>query len=129
MPVIGFPAGQSAEKDGVVVTLTYFNRYLEKHQADGKVTFMLVNLRDEVQSVGINLALTFATDCFRDCFSFKETLPPRSVVWRSFQSDKVKTATFAKFIILSEGSGSGENIRFELAGFDAGSALSLVQQR
>jgi hypothetical protein len=128
MPVVGFPAGQSAEKNGIVVTLTYFNRYLEKQQPDGKMTFMIVNLGDGSQTVSVRLALTYGTDCFLDTFNFMETMLPKSVLWRSFESDKIKTATFAKFIILSEGGDSGEEIRFELASFQTGDAPALLKE-
>lgn len=94
LPIIGFPAGQSVEKDGIVVTLTYFNRRLESALPDGTAIFMLVNLGDEAQTVTIDLALAFqGSDHFRGSFRFKEVVAPRSVVWRSHQSDSIKTAT------------------------------------
>ncbi len=102
VPIVGLPAGQSAQLDGVVVTLTYFNKNKERQVADGKVTFMLTNIGDAVQSVTINLAIaTNGSDYFKGRFKLTETVEPKSVIWRSFQHDEIKSATFAKFMVTS----------------------------
>lgn len=120
VPIVGFPAGQSVEQDGIVVTLTYFNRSLESHNADGKATFMIVNLRDESQTATISLALAFAGgDFFKDHFKIEEVVSPRSVVWRTIQNEKMRTATFAKFAIFTDNSTKS---RFSLADFVVGDA-------
>jgi hypothetical protein len=129
MPIIGFPAGQSVEKDGVVVTLTYFNRCKENQKSDGTATFMIVNLSDEEQSIIISLNLTFGGDAFRDGFRFREVVSPRSAVWRSFQNEKIKAATYAMFIVTSD-SGELENEekrRIQLSKFKSDTSLNLLR--
>jgi hypothetical protein len=102
VPIVGFPAGQTAELDDIVVTLTYFNRNLESRKPDGKVTFMFTNLGDEAQTVSISLAIaTNGSDYFKGRFKLTETVEPKSVIWRSFQHDEIKSATFAKFMVTS----------------------------
>lgn len=131
MPIIGFPAGQSLEKDGVVVTLTYFNRHSERQKADGTATFMIVNLSDDLQTIRISLAMTFGTDLFKDSFRFREAVSPRSVVWRSFQNEKIKTATYAMFIVTSDSDELEveEKLRIRLSEFRSDAPLNLVWDR
>jgi hypothetical protein len=128
MPIIGFPAGQSVEKEGVVVTLTYFNRDKENQKADGTATFMIVNLSDEVRTVRISLAMTFGTDSFKDSFGFREAISPRSAVWRSFQNEKIKAATYAMFIVTSDSDEleDEEKRRIQLSKFRSDAPLNLV---
>jgi hypothetical protein len=128
MPIIGFPAGQSVEKDGVVVTLTYFNRHSERQKADGTATFMIVNLSDDLRTVRISLAMTYGTDCFNEGFKFRETVSPRSAVWRSFQNEKIKAATYAMFIVTSNSDELEveEKRRIQLSKFRSDALLNLV---
>jgi predicted transcriptional regulator YdeE len=126
MPIVGFPAGQSVEKDGVVVTLTYFNRHKESQKADGIAAFMIVNLSDDVQTANISLTMTYGTDSFNDGFSFREAVSPRSAVWRSFQNEKIKAATYAMFILTSDSDELEEKRRFQLSKFRSDAPLNLV---
>ncbi len=126
MPHIGFPAGQSVEKEGVVVTLTYFNRHKEKQRPDGTATFMIVNLSDDVQTVIISLTMTYGTDSYNDGFRFKEAVSPRSAVWRSFQNEKIKAATYAMFIVTSDSEELEVKRRFQHSKFRSDALLNLV---
>lgn len=126
MPHIGFPAGQSVEKDRVVVTLTYFNRHKENQKADGTATFMIVNLSDDIQTVIISLTMTYGSDVYNVGFRFREVASPRSAVWRSFQNEKIKTATYARFILTSDSDELEEKRRFQLSKFRSDALLNLV---
>jgi hypothetical protein len=126
MSIIGFPAGQSVEKDGVVVTLTYFNRCKENQKADGTTTFMIVNLTDDLQTVRISLAITYGTDVYNDGFRFREAVSPRSAVWRSFQNEKIKAATYAMFFVTSDSDDLEEKRLFQLSKFRSDAPLNLL---
>ena len=128
MAVVGFPAGQTAEKDGVFVTLTYFNRCFERQEPDGRAVFMIVNMGDEEQIVNVSLALTQRSDFFRSEFKFKETVSSRSVVWREVQSDKIKTATYAMFGIRGDGSEPGKQAVPMIADFRRGTPFDIVEE-
>jgi hypothetical protein len=126
MPIIGFPAGQSAEREGVVVTLTYFNRNRENQKADGTASFMITNLSDEMKTVNTSLSMTYSTDFFKDGFRFREAVSPRSAVWRSFQNEKIKAATYAMFIVTSDSDDLEERRSFQLSEFRSDAPLNLV---
>ncbi|MGL4490232.1 MAG: hypothetical protein ACRCU5_12405 [Rhizobiaceae bacterium] len=128
VPIVGFPAGQSVERDGIVVTLTYFNRCLVDRMPDGKVTFMITNLSDVVQAVNVSLTIaTDGSDFFQEKFRLTESVEPRSVAWLSFQNDKIKTASFAKFAVMSDFARSETPHQITLADYVDGKSVEYVE--
>ncbi len=128
VPIVGFPTGQSVERNGIVVVLTYFNRYLENRLPDGKVTFLIANLNDTAQSINVILATAEnGSDFFKERFKLRVSAEPKSATSRSFQSEKIKTASFAKFAIMFDLGHDSAKRSLALADLDSGQTIEYVE--
>ena len=99
MSNIGCPAGQSVQLGDVTVVLSYLNRTMEKQKPDGIARFMFVNISDHAQTVCVHLKWAESSDFYKEGVLCRETLQPRSIDWKEYRSDRVKTATYARFLM------------------------------
>lgn len=135
MAHIGFPAGQSVHLGDVTVLLSYFNHAMEKHKPDGIASFMFVNMSDHAQTVCVHLKWAKSSDFYKEGVLCRETLQPRSIDWKEYRSDRVKTATYARFVAYLDDPKADVTPdpiaafkHFKLSEFNCGGAINILSE-
>ena len=135
MANIGCPAGQSVQLGDVTVLLSYFNHAIEKQKPDGIARFMFVNMSDRAQTVCVHLKWAESSDSYKEGVLCRKTLQPRSIDWKEYRSDRVKTATYARFLAYLDDlkadvtpDAGAVFKRFKLSEFARGGAINVLSE-